>query len=269
MIRGRLVALNQHLRLLNASRSSFVTASSCRSFAVKASIMSQDGTAQGQPGQSSAPHPVRTANQPAPPATAAVNGAAGVVAGEGQATAAASKKQEGRAKAQQKKSEKKADDGLSRTMAALEVRLPSCWMRTLTRLDAKLTCVTGGPKASLHPTENRCLRSLESPIRRRGQAYVASMLDPLGWLSNGLRRERKASYSDHTTRWFSQRRHVMGDHTDVYRSRNRKEPGGEDGCRKGQSNWLLVREPQLMPQSLRSTTSIYGILTGRWRHLAS
>ena len=75
--------------------------------------MSQESPAQGQPGQSSAPHPVHTANEPAAPALSTMNG------GEGSAPPA-SKKQAGRQANEQKKVSKKGDD-IARTMAALEV----------------------------------------------------------------------------------------------------------------------------------------------------
>ena len=88
--------------------------------------MSQEGPAQGQPGQSSAPHPVHSANDPAPPATGAVNGSQGAAAG--QAPPAATKnKQGGRQQGNEQKKASKKDD-IAKTMAALEVS-PSSWIQ--------------------------------------------------------------------------------------------------------------------------------------------
>ena len=130
MLRGRLLQANRlfsaHLRSTNASRSGFVTSTRFRSISSSARAMSQEGPAQGQPGQSSAPHPVHSANDPAPPATGAVIGSEGAVAG--QAPPAATKnKQGGRQQGNEQKKASKKDD-IAKTMAALEVS-PSSWIQ--------------------------------------------------------------------------------------------------------------------------------------------
>lgn len=108
--------------------------------------MSQESAAQGQAGQTSAPHPVHSANEPPAPAFGTANGA------ERQAPVATKKQQGGK---EQKKAAKKADDGLSRNMAALEV---CCCLLSIRVVELTRNChVQAGSQARVHPTAYRAL----------------------------------------------------------------------------------------------------------------